>query len=46
VLREFTPDDAAAAYTVGQELTVDGLFKVGDRVDVSARHQRAGLHRR
>jgi len=35
VLREFTADDAATAYGVGQELTVDGLFKVGDLVDVS-----------
>ena len=32
-LREFTPD-AEAAYTVGQEITVDSLFKPGDRVDV------------
>jgi large subunit ribosomal protein L3 len=34
VLGEFAPDDTAA-YTVGQELTVDGLFKAGDRVDVT-----------
>jgi large subunit ribosomal protein L3 len=34
VLREFTPEDDAA-YAVGQELTVDGLFKVGDLIDVS-----------
>jgi len=34
VLREFTPEDDTA-YAVGQELTVDGLFKVGDLIDVS-----------
>lgn len=32
-LREFIPD-AENAYTVGQEITVESLFKAGDRVDV------------
>jgi large subunit ribosomal protein L3 len=35
VLGEFVPDDTTAAYTPGQELTVDGIFKAGDRVDVT-----------
>ena len=34
VLREFTPR-ASEAYTVGQEITVDSVFKPGDRVDVT-----------
>ncbi len=33
-LREFR-DPPAEGYTVGQEITVDALFKEGDRVDVS-----------
>lgn len=34
VLGEFVPGDDAA-YSVGQEVKVDDLFKVGDRIDVS-----------
>jgi large subunit ribosomal protein L3 len=34
VLREFEPNEGET-YTVGQEIAVDGLFKVGDRIDVS-----------
>jgi large subunit ribosomal protein L3 len=34
VLGEFVPGDDAA-YTVGQEVKVDDIFKVGDRIDVS-----------
>jgi large subunit ribosomal protein L3 len=34
VLREFTPG-AGSSYAVGQELTVESLFKPGDRVDVT-----------
>ena len=34
VLREFVPDDETT-YTVGQELTVESIFKPGDRVDVT-----------
>jgi len=34
VLREFKPNDDVA-YALGQELTVDALFKPGDRVDIS-----------
>jgi large subunit ribosomal protein L3 len=34
VLREFIPEDDAT-YTPGQEITVDGLFQPGDRIDVT-----------
>lgn len=34
VLGEFTPG-ADSIYTVGQEITVDSVFKAGDRVDVT-----------
>lgn len=33
-LREFIPEDDTA-YTSGQEITVDGVFKPGDRVDIT-----------
>jgi large subunit ribosomal protein L3 len=33
-LREFEPSEGES-YAVGQELTVDGLFKAGDRIDVT-----------
>src|SRR5262249_37673923 len=33
-LGEFIPSDATA-YAVGQEITVENVFKVGDRVDVT-----------
>ena len=34
VLREFKPSEGES-YAVGQEITVDGLFKAGDRIDVT-----------
>jgi large subunit ribosomal protein L3 len=34
VLREFEPGEGES-YAVGQELTVDGLFQAGDRIDVT-----------
>ena len=34
VVREFKPSEGDS-YTVGQEITVDGLFKAGDRIDVT-----------
>lgn len=35
VLREFDPCDSQTAYGPGQEMTVDSVFSVGDRVDVT-----------
>ena len=35
VLREFRLEDGAAAIAAGDELTVEGLFKQGDKIDVT-----------
>jgi len=35
VLREFDPGDTETAYGAGQEITLDAVFTVGDRVDVT-----------
>ncbi len=35
VLREFRLEDGAAALAMGDEITVEALFKQGDKVDVT-----------
>lgn len=43
VLREFEPADPTTPYGPGQEITVDAVFAVGDRVDVTGTSKGRGF---